>query len=97
MSEARDGARGGDGGREAEGRPGAAFGAAGASTSRNTSVEVLCLPDLERSSAAGLDTLGGAPPTLETRWGSPYMRRCSSSIPRRWSLSDEMSVNSLIA
>src|SRR5439155_980297 len=89
----------GAGRRGAPGAAGLLLEAGGASTSRNTRLVVLCLPGLVGSSSAGRPGLAGAGALArpcDIR-GSPYMRRCSSSSCRKWSLSGEMSANSFSA
>ncbi len=80
----------------AAGRP--PFGAAGASTSRNTRLDVLPLP-FPSAGAAGADAGGMLTRAVEERRcrSAPYILRCSSSMPRNFSLSGERSVNSFNA
>src|SRR6266699_1910987 len=88
--------RGGDAGAGGAARPPRAPG--GASTSRNTRPDVFRFPDFARSSSGAWGGAAGAAARLDgRRSASPYIWRCSSSIPRSWLFSGEMSVNSLSA
>src|SRR5207245_5402537 len=81
--------------------PGRSLTVGGESTSRNTRLDVLRLPDFERSGApdAGGLALGAGAGALATerRSGAPYMRRCSSKVSRRCAPSGERSASSFNA
>jgi len=97
-SGSRSGAGGWGEGAGGGGAGGLPLAPGGASTSRNTRLDVFRFPDFARSSS---DSWGGAAGAVARPGGrrsaSPYILRCSSSIPRNWAFSGEMSANSFSA